>query len=77
MTDMVIVWAAPDLETQHHALPPEDDTSHEWEGATACGLTGELRWIPTETVDRGSSCAECMAVDGANPPLEGDHPGPV
>lgn len=77
MAVSVRVWSPPDLQTQHHAAPPEDDTSHEWEGTTACGVTGVLRWVPGETVDAGATCERCMALAGANPPLEGDHPGPV
>lgn len=77
MAAMVRVWALPDLETQHHAAPPGDDTAHEWDGETSCGLTATLRWIHGETVDAGASCPGCMAVTGPNPPLEGDHPGPV
>lgn len=77
MPASVRVWVPPDLSTQHHAPAPDNDTAHEWEGTTACGLTGALRWVPVETVDQGASCENCMAVDGPTPPLEGDHPGPV
>jgi hypothetical protein len=77
MAATVRVWAPPDLATQHHAVPPPDDTSHEWEGTTACGLTQALRWVPGETVDRARTCQACVAVAGTAPPLEGDHPGPV
>lgn len=77
MSATVRAWAPPDLLVQHVAQPPDDDTSHEWEGTTACGLAGTLRWIPGETVDGGSTCPDCLAVAGPSPPLEGDHPGPV
>ncbi len=77
MKAMVKVWALPDLRVQHHTVPPPDDTAHEWDGATSCGVATTLRWIPPETVDDGQTCSACMTVTGVNPPLEGDHPGPV
>ena len=77
MAAVVVVWAPPDLETQHHAAPPDDETSHEWDGTTVCGITGSLRWVHGEAVDRGVLCERCIAIGGTNPPLEGDHPGPV
>lgn len=77
MDALVYVWVPPDLQLQHHAPPPDDDTTKEWEGVTACGITGQLRWIHGETVDRGATCERCTAVVGAAPPLEGDDPGPV
>lgn len=77
MAAMVLVWAQPDLEEQHYALPPDDDVSQEWEGATVCGLTGPLRWVQGEVVDRGMLCERCIALGGANPPLQGDDTGPV
>lgn len=77
MDAVVRVWALPDLQLQHHAAPPDDDTSHEWEGVTACGISATLRWIPGETVDSGATCGRCIAAVGPNPPLEGDDPGPV
>lgn len=77
MDTMVHVWVLPDLQIQHHAAPPADDTAKEWPGATACGVEGTLRWVHGEAVDRGATCAACMAAVGSTPPLEGDHPGPV
>lgn len=77
MAAMVLVWVPPDLQVQHYAPPPGDDTSQEWEGVTSCGQTGVLRWVQGEVVDRGMLCERCIAVGGPNPPLEGDHPGPV
>lgn len=77
MAEMVMVWVPPDLETQHHALPPADDVTQEWPGTTVCGLAGTLRWVQGEVVDRGMLCERCIVLGGANPPLEGDHPGPV
>lgn len=77
MAATVRVWALPDLRTQHHALPPDDDTSREWDGETSCGLNATLRWVHGETVDRGLTCRACIAAAGVNPPLEGDDPGPV
>ena len=77
MDTVVRVWAVPDLETQHDAPPPPDDTAKEWEGVTACGLETTLRWIHSETVDRAKSCPACVAVVGTTPPLEGDDLGPV
>ena len=77
MEAMVRVWVDPDLELQHLALPPESDTAKEWEGATACGQSGLLRWIHGEAVDRGASCEACMAAVGTTPPMEGDDLGPV
>ena len=78
MDVVVRVWAVPDLETQHDALPPaDDDTVKEWDGATVCGLSGPLRWIHAEAVDRAKTCPACTAVVGTAPPLEGDDLGPV
>lgn len=77
MNPFVHVWVPPDLSTQHHAPAPDDDTTHEWDGTTACGLAGALRWVPGEVVDRGVACERCMALAGTNPPLEGEDPGPV
>lgn len=77
MDAMVFVWAAPDLYTQHSAVAPADDTQHEWDGVTACGLSGPLRWIHGEVVDRGAACERCMMTAGTTPPLEGVDPGPV
>ena len=77
MEAMVRVWVDPELDVQHLALPPGDDTSKEWDGTTACGRAGRLRWIHGETVDRGASCDACMAAVGTTPPMEGDDPGPV
>ena len=77
MEASVRVWLPPDLETQHIAAPPADDTTREWDGVTACGLSGPVRWIHGETVDRGATCEGCTAVVGPNPPAEGEYPGPV
>ena len=77
MDTMVHVWAPPDLDLQHLTVAPTDDTVRDWEGTTACGLTGALRWVHGETVDRGAVCEACTAVAGPNPPLQGDYPGPV
>lgn len=77
MDSMVRVWALPDLQTQHDTVPPGDDTAKEWEGTTACGISGTLRWVHGETVDRASTCRACADIVGTTPPLEGDHPGPV
>jgi hypothetical protein len=77
MAATVRVWVAPDLELQHVALPPPDDTTREWEGTTSCGASGTLRWIHGEVVDQGKTCEACLAVAGPTPPLEGDDPGPV
>ena len=77
MDAMVYVWVPPDLSTQHFSLPPGDDTSREWNGVTACGIAGDLRWVHGETVDRGAACEACMAAVGTSPPMQGDDPGPV
>ena len=77
MDALVYVWVAPDLALQHHAPPPGDDTTKEWEGTTACGTTGTLRWILGEAVDRGATCERCIDAVGSAPALEGDDPGPV
>lgn len=77
MAANVRVWALPDLETQHVAAPPGDDISKEWDGTTACGLAGTLRWVHGEVVDAGKSCPSCQDTAGTSPPLEGDDPGPV
>lgn len=77
MDAVVRVWALPDLDTQHDALPPGDDTTKEWEGTTACGIDAVLRWVHGETVDRAKTCPACAAVVGTAPPMEGDDPGPV
>ena len=77
MDALVHVWIAPDLTVQHHAPPPGDDTTREWEGVTACGTAGTLRWIHGEAVDRGATCERCIAVVGPAPALEGEDPGPV
>ena len=77
MDGLVHVWVPPDLQLQHHAAPPAQDTVREWEGVTACGVAGQLRWVHAEAVDRGATCERCMAVVGTSPPLEGDYPGPV
>jgi len=77
MDAMVRVWVPPDLQLQHFAVAPAQDTAREWDGATACGITGLLRWVHGESVDRGATCEGCMAVAGTSPPMEGDYPGPV
>lgn len=77
MDAMVFVWVPPDLQTQHHAAAPADDTAKDWVGATACGLEGQLRWVHGEAVDRGATCERCTAAVGTAPPLDGDDPGPV
>ena len=77
MDAMVHVWVPPDLQTQHHAVAPADDTARQWQGLTACGVEAELRWVHGEAVDRGATCDRCMAAVGTAPPLEGDYPGPV
>lgn len=77
MAESVRVWALPDLETQHMSAPPGDDVTQEWEGITACGWEGTLRWIHREVVDAGKACGACQATVGLTPPLEGDDPGPV
>lgn len=77
MAGIVRVWVTPDMETQHMAPPPGDDVTKEWEGVTACGVNGVLRWVHGEVVDHGKACADCLAVAGPAPPLDGDHPGPV
>lgn len=77
MDTMVRVFVPPDLTTQHLAVSPADDTTHEWEGVTSCGITTMLRWVHGETVDRGATCDRCTAVVGTSPPLEGEDPGPV
>jgi hypothetical protein len=77
MDAMVRVWALPDTEIQHDALPPSDDTTKEWDGTTVCGMSGPLRWVHGEAVDRAKTCPNCVAAVGTNPPLEGDDPGPV
>lgn len=77
MDSIVRVWVSPDLAAQHYAPPPTDDTTREWEGVTACGSTGTLRWIHGEAVDAGATCEQCIALGGTAPALEGDHPGPV
>lgn len=77
MDATVYVWALPDLQTQHSSLPPADDTEREWEGVTACGVSGPLRWVHGEVVDRGAACPRCTAAVGTAPPLEGAESGPV
>lgn len=77
MGDQARVWIEAGEEVQHFADPPRDDTAHEWEGATACGATGPLRWVTPENVDVNLLCPSCAALAGTTPPLEGDHPGPV
>jgi hypothetical protein len=77
MAATVRVWALPDTDRQHVAEPPGDDTTREWDGVTACGVTATLRWVHGEVVDAGKSCPDCAGVAGLTPPLEGDHPGPV
>ena len=77
MAATVRVWAPPDLDVQHVAAAPADDTVREWDGVTACGVSGQLRWVHGETVDHGKTCEGCLAAAGPNPPLEGDDPGPV
>ena len=77
MAAMVLVWVAPDLQVQHYAPPPGDDTTQEWPGATVCGRSGTLRWVQGEVVDRGMLCEQCIAVLGPNAPLQGEDPGPV
>ena len=77
MAETVRVWAPPDLAIQHVAAPPGDDTTREWEGVTACGHTGLLRWVHGEVVDQGATCEACLAVAGPSPALEGDDLGPV
>ncbi|MPZ73870.1 MAG: hypothetical protein GEU74_11665 [Nitriliruptorales bacterium] len=77
MDAVVRVWALPDVDTQHDAIPPADDTAKEWEGSTACGIVGMLRWVHGETVDRAKTCAACVGAVGTAPPLEGDDLGPV
>lgn len=77
MAATVRVWALDDLETQHVSAPPDDDVAKEWEGTTACGLTGTLRWVHGEVVDAGKGCSACLAAAGTTPPLEGVDPGPV
>ncbi len=77
MDPIVRVWVPPDLQAQHFAAPPANDTAREWDGTTACGVAGLLRWVHGESVDRGATCENCMAVAGPNPPTEGDFPGPV
>ena len=77
MAETVRVWVPPDLEIQHVAAPPGDDTTREWDGVTACGRTGLLRWVHGEVVDQGSTCEACLLAAGPTPPLEGDDPGPV
>lgn len=76
MAEMVYVWLDPDLTVQHLTTDPTDDTAREWEGVTACGLEGVLRWIPRETTDRGASCPACAEVAGNAPPLGGQPMGP-
>lgn len=77
MAGQVRVWTEPDEEVQHFADPPKDDTAHEWNGTTACGTTGLLRWVTPENVDINLLCHRCAASEGLAPPLEGDYPGPV
>jgi hypothetical protein len=71
------VWLDGQYEAQHHAVPPKDGTAHEWEGATACGAEGRLRWVTPENVDAALTCPACAMADGYTPALEGDWPGPV
>lgn len=71
------VWLDGRYEAQHHTEPPEDETAHEWEGATACGAQGRLRWVTPENVDTALTCPACATVDGYAPKLEGIYPGPV
>ena len=77
MDAIVRVWALPDTEMQHDAAPPADDTTKEWDGTTVCGISGALRWVHGEAVDRAKTCPACVAVMGTTPPLEGDDLGPV
>ena len=76
MAGMVYVWVGDDLDLQHATADPADDTMRSWDGATVCGLSGELRWIPPEQVDRGSACPACLEAGGRTPPLAGQEMGP-
>ena len=71
MAGMVLVWVGDDRDLQHTTAAPDDDTAGAWEGATVCGLTSSLRWVPLELVDRGKACPACMEVTGTTPPLVG------
>ena len=77
MDAIVHVWAPGDTEVQYDAAPPDDDTTKEWDGTTVCGISGALRWVHGEAVDRAKACPACVAVVGTTPPLEGDDLGPV
>lgn len=77
MAEQARVWLADAAGgEQHFAAPPQDEVAKRWDGVTACGVSGELSWIPPERVDGGLSCAACTAVVGTAPVLEGDYPGP-
>ncbi|HUH07270.1 MAG TPA: hypothetical protein VML96_05615 [Egibacteraceae bacterium] len=75
--ERVRVWIEGDGELQHLAAPPEDDTAHGWDGETICARRGHLRWVLPEHVDAAKACAECAALEGHAPRLEGEYPGPV
>jgi hypothetical protein len=70
---MVYVWCGHDLDLQHTTANPADDTVRTWEGVTVCGLSGELRWIAPEHVDRARACAACVGATGQTPPLAGQE----
>jgi hypothetical protein len=75
-TNKARVWLADDRGAQHLADPPSDPIVKEWEGSTACGVEGLLRWITPENVDGGKACPACLPASGHTPQLEGDYPGP-
>ena len=76
MASQVYVWLGDEQELQHATAQPEDEVEREWHGATACGLSGSLRWIPPELVDPGSACPGCLTAAGTAPALGGASMGP-
>lgn len=75
MRDQVRVWYGRDREQQHLTDAVDDDTARRWEGATLCGVVGELVWVPRERVDAGASCPRCLEIAGTAPPLSGQSFG--
>ena len=76
MAAQVYVWVGDDQQLQHVAVQPQDEVAREWEGVTACGLSGALQWIHPELVDRGNACPGCLEVAGTGPALGGAGMGP-
>jgi hypothetical protein len=79
MATKIRAWLDQDRETIHHADSAQIPGmfSGATEGVTDCMREGTLRLVHHENVDMGKLCADCMAVSGPNPALEGNTYGPV